>query len=179
MGLLKPFEGEYFLDDLVINNANWDKYNLDIRNKVSHVPQEVYLINDTIKKNIVMNESLDKNDIMQLKKISRVCKIASIDEFIQTLPGKYDYCITDNGSNLSGGQKQRIGIARAIYNEPEILFLDESTSALDNITEINLIKNLKTLKGIMTIIFVSHRKRPLDFCEKIVEMKDNTIYKST
>ena len=59
---------------------------------------------------------------------------------------------------MSGGQKQRIGIARAIYNDPEILFLDESTSALDNITEINLIKNLKTLKGIMTIIFVSHRK---------------------
>lgn len=176
MGLLKPCEGEYFIDGLMINKKNWDTYKNNIRKKVSHVPQEVFLLNETVIKNIIMNDSYDESNSIQKQKVIKAAKIACIDKFINTLPDKYNHLITDNGSNLSGGQKQRIGIARALYNEPEILFLDESTSALDNITELDLITNLTKLKGIITIVFISHRKKPLDFCEKIIHMKDNTIF---
>lgn len=176
MGLLRPSEGEYYIDDLKINNKNWDDYKTNIRKKVSHVPQEVFLLNETIIKNIIMNDTYEENNLIQKQKVIKAANIACIDKFIQTLPGKYNHLITDNGSNLSGGQKQRIGIARALYNQPEILFLDESTSALDNITELELITNLTKLKGTITIVFVSHRNKPLDFCEKIIHMKDNTIF---
>lgn len=176
MGLLRPCEGEYLIDDLKINYKNWDVYKTNIRKKVSHVPQEVFLLNETIIKNIIMNDYYDENNLIQKQKVIKAANIACIDKFIETLPGKYNHVITDNGSNLSGGQKQRIGIARALYNQPEILFLDESTSALDNITELELITNLTKLKGIITIVFVSHRNKPLDFCERIIHMRNNTIF---
>ena len=128
MGLLIPMEGNLEIDGNKItdqNKKNW-------QNKISHVPQETFLFDNTIKNNIIFNFENDKFDI---SKVIEAAKLAEIHDFIETLPDKYETIIGENGILLSSGQRQRIGIARALFKNREILTLDEATSALDISTE--------------------------------------------
>ena len=164
MGLVSPHSGKILSDGIDISE------NLPIwQNKISFVPQDVFLINDTIKKNIafgVPSEEID-ND-----KIDYVIEKVFLKDFVNELPEKSDTIVGEKGSNISGGQKQRLGIARALYRNPEILILDRSTSSLDKSTEEKFIDDLFKIKENLTIIFISHNKEILKNFDKLIEIKN-------
>ena len=134
MGLLKPSGGEIYIDKKLINNKYQDYYSNLLQRCISHVPQEVFLRNESILSNIV-NSQYSKKDLNLALKVSKVKDFVSkLDDGLETIVG-------ERGVKLSGGQKQRIGIARALVRNKQILVLDESTSALDEITEKMILSN--------------------------------------
>ena len=123
------------------------------------------------------NENLHKyKDLKNLKNFLKKKIVKRKDDFIKSLPDGVHTLIGENGARLSGGQKQRIGIARALYNNPEILVFDESTSSLDSNTEKNFIEVVKNLQKEKTIIIISHRSSSVKYCNKIVKIKNGKIY---
>ena len=172
MGLLQPSGGKFFIDSNEINSKNWNQYKESIRSISGHVPQEVFLFNESVLSNIC---KFDNQKTFSLLNAIQSSKLANINNFIESLPDGYNHILRDNGSNLSGGQKQRIGIARALYSNPKILYLDESTSGLDSKSEFIFVQNLNALKGKMTIIFISHRIQSLTNCDRIFEINNGTI----
>ena len=169
MGLIKPTKGDLYIDKTKVDSNNIFSW----QQKLSHVPQDILLIDDTIKKNIAFG--IEDHEIDD-KKISYALKISSLDKVIKTFKMGLETKVGERGSLLSGGQKQRIGIARAIYQSKEILFLDESTSALDKKTEGEILKNLTNIKNKeTTIIMITHRPRDEIKYNKIIEVKGNTL----
>jgi ABC-type bacteriocin/lantibiotic exporter with double-glycine peptidase domain len=130
-------------------------------------------MSDSIKKNIGFG--IDPKDIDD-EKINYCIKKVQLDELINSLSGGINHKLLENGKNLSGGQKQRIGIARALYYEPDIIVFDESTSSLDLINEEKILRLIKEISANKTIIFVSHRKEVLDFCDMIYRIENKKIY---
>jgi ABC-type multidrug transport system fused ATPase/permease subunit len=146
--------------------SNW------IRN-IGYVPQRIFLIDDTIRNNIALG--IHENDIDDLK-IQHAIKASQLNNFINSLPNGINTYVGDKGIQISGGQNQRIAIARAIYNNPQILILDEATSSLDNLTEKEFIKSIEFFKNKKTIIIISHRSSSLVNCDKIFEMKEGKLF---
>ena len=163
MGLIEPTSGDILLDDqdsIFNNKTNW-------RNIVSYVPQQIYLLDDTIEKNIAFGEKTKNIDHERLK---QVIKLSKLDNFLRENDlNKYN--LGEKGMKISGGQIQRIGVARALYRNPKVLLLDESTNGLDYETEKNFLNDLKELKKEITIIFVSHREHIKDHADEFVEIK--------
>ncbi len=163
-GLIKPDKGNIKCDGLDIHDdiKSWQSI-------IGYVPQSVYLIDDTIEKNITLNFSgmqINKTKIDEcLKKLNLYNWIKSHEEGINLNVG-------EEGTKVSGGQKQRIGIASALYKEPKILILDESTNSLDIKTEKEIMNSLNQLAGNMTIIVVSHKQSVLDQCDKVFTIKN-------
>ncbi len=167
MGLSSAQLGEILVDDKKIENVkkNWQK-------SIGCVPQDVFIINDTLKKNIafgVPENKIDEN------KLDNAIKNSQLSEFKKSLKFGYNTLLGDSGSRLSGGQKQRLGIARALYNDPQVLIFDESTSALDPLTEKIIIEEIFLNNKDKTIIFVSHNKNNLKFCDNVYEIADRSI----
>ena len=161
-GLLKPSDGKIYIDDIDLEDINqrW-KY------LIGYVHQDTFILNDTIKNNIAFGK-YDKNDYD--KKILDALKKAQIDKFVSSLEKGINTKMSDNGKNLSGGQRQRLGIARAIYNNPQLIILDEATSSLDIETEDNFIDEIFSNSREKTIIFISHKKRSLNKCDRIFDL---------
>ena len=162
LGLLKPTEGNLLVDGLKIeekNAVNW-------RKNIGYVPQDIYLIDDTIESNIAFG--VNKNEIDK-GIIESVSKIANIHDFIKNdLENGYQTVVGERGVRLSGGQKQRIGIARALYFSPSLLVLDEATSALDNVTENLVMESIEKLNKKITIITIAHRLSTIQKCNQIL-----------
>ncbi len=159
IGLLQPSEGKIEIDKLDINSNLTEWYK-----KIGYVPQSVYLIDDTIKKNIAFGlreEDIDDNLIKQ------AVEKASLSEFLNELANGLETIVGEKGIMLSGGQQQRIGIARALYRDPEILILDEATSSLDQATEKKIMKSVQFLKRKKTLIIITHRLSTVENCDKI------------
>ena len=110
--------------------------------------------------------------------ISRVCRMCELEEYINSLPLKYNTRIEENGKNLSGGQKQRLAIARALLRNPRILIMDEATSNLDAITETALDKTISEFSKDVTTIFIAHRLSTIKNCDKIYVLEDGKIIES-
>ncbi len=170
IGLHKPEIGSILVDDVNIksNEIAW-------RKKIGYVSQSIFLIDDSLKKNIAFGIA-DKNiDDCQLNK---VIEAANLSEFVNQLPDNINTYVGERGVRLSGGQRQRIGIARALYNNPDILILDEATSALDIHTESEIMQTIRQLKGNKTIIIVAHRLSTVSNADKVFLMKNGEIVKS-
>ena len=173
MSLLEPTKGEILIDEHKLFNKN-NKQNLNKwRSLIALVPQEIFLLDDTIINNIIFSGSKKNIDFKKLKK---ACKIADIDEFINLLPLKLNTFVGERGVKLSGGQKQRIGIARAIYRNSEILFLDEATSALDKETEKKILDAILLETKLKTIFMITHRLSTLRYCNKLIEIKNKKVF---
>ena len=138
------------------------------------IQQKIYLIYDNIRKNIAFGISDEK---INEHKIVNSLKIAQMYDFVMNLPNNTDTIVGENGAQLSGGQIQRLGIARAVYNDPDILIFDEPTSSLDQETEKNFIEEIKKFKSNKTIIIISHREEPLNFCDEIYKLENNKFIK--
>jgi ABC-type bacteriocin/lantibiotic exporter with double-glycine peptidase domain len=160
LGLIDNYEGEILCDKINIkkNIISWQK-------NISLVPQKINLSDDSIKKNIGF---VDGNKIIK-KKLYKAIKISNLDNFVENLKDKINTKVGFEGSIISGGQLQRIGIARALYSQPKILFLDEPTSSLDKKIENQILEKLFKIKN-LTIVVISHNKEVLSKCDKIIKL---------
>ncbi|PCJ58018.1 MAG: hypothetical protein COA79_14700 [Planctomycetota bacterium] len=162
----EPTEGT-----ITINDHNIDDFTItSIRNKMALVFQETFLFSTTIFENI----SFGKPTASVLE-IENAAKLACIHEFIISLPKGYQTKVGEKGVSLSGGQKQRLGIARALILQPQILLMDDCTSALDAETEINIIRNISINRKNTTTVFTSQRLNSLVHCEYLYVMKSGEI----
>ena len=164
LGLLKPEAGKILADgvDVMEHYRGW------LAN-VGYIPQMIFMLDDTIRNNIAFGVSKDK---MDEKRIWEVLKEAQLDEFVKSLPEGLDTGIGERGIRLSGGQRQRIGIARALYNDPEVLVLDEATSALDNDTEAAIMEAINRLHGKKTLVIIAHRLQTIEKCDLVYRVEN-------
>lgn len=166
LGLLKPTSGYISLDGRDIDElgGEWNRI-------IGYVPQTMYMIDDTIRRNIAFGEEIIDDD-----KVWEVLKVAQMDEFVRKLPKGLDTKVGEFGVRFSGGQRQRFSIARALYRNPEILVLDEATAALDNETEQEVMKAIEDLQGYITLVIVAHRLSTVRNCDVIYEVKDKAVH---
>ena len=161
LGLLQPNSGHMIIDDKMINHKNIRSW----QRTIGYVPQQIYISDDTIVANIAFGHN---PELIDLEKVKNSAVISNLHEFIiEELPNGYDTTVGEQGVRLSGGQRQRIGIARALYNDPEVLVFDEATSALDNITEKEVIEAIRNLGNKKTIIMIAHRLSTVRHCDNI------------
>ena len=165
LGLLKPTEGNVSYHSKIIdNNTN--------RPNIGYVPQSIFLKDDTIKNNIALG--LDEKNINE-EKVKEVIKLSQLNDFICSLDKGIETVVGERGSQLSGGQIQRIGLARALYNEPEVLILDEATNALDIKTE-KIIDLLLPMRNKKTVIMITHRTWDMETFDHIIEVKNGKLF---
>lgn len=169
LGLLEPTEGSIKLDGQTLNAdilRSWQK-------SLGYVPQDIHLNDATIEENIALG--IVKSDINQ-KQLKKAAEMAQINSFIeQELPEQYQTVVGERGIRLSGGQRQRIGIARALYNDPDLLVLDEATSALDTITEQSMMDSINAIARHKTIIIITHRLSTVKSCDQIMILQNGRI----
>jgi len=164
---LQPTKGEILVDGKKIKNnlKGWQKM-------IGYVPQDVYIMDDTIKKNIAFalpEEQINKEQVISSIKKSR------LEDFISNLEDGMNTNIGEFGDKISGGQRQRIAIARALYRDPKVLIFDEFTNSLDLETEKNILKEVLNLKGKKTIIMIAHRLTTLENCDLIYKIEEGKI----
>jgi len=167
LGLLNPQEGQIYVDDNKLHEVvdSW-------QGKIGYIPQEIYLLDDSIKNNIAFG--IPKENINE-ELINNVLKVAQLEKLVHSLPDKLETIIGNKGIKLSGGEKQRIAIARAVYNNPEILILDEATSALDIDNENKILAEINQNLSDKTTIIISHRNNTVKNCDIIYVMEDGKI----
>uniref|UniRef100_UPI002614F110 ABC transporter ATP-binding protein n=1 Tax=uncultured Clostridium sp. TaxID=59620 RepID=UPI002614F110 len=159
-------EGKINLDNKNIKEVN----TTSLRNSQTLVSQETYLFNETILDNIkIVNINATKEEVI------KAAKMASIHDFIKTLPKGYDTKVGELGGNLSSGEKQRIGLARAFLSNGDILILDEPTSNLDTLNEGEILKSIKENCDDKTIVLISHRKSTTAVCNKTYKLEKSKI----
>lgn len=168
LGLLKPQSGSVTVDgvDIYSIKRQWAEV-------IGYVPQSVFLLDDTVRNNILFGLPLEDDD----EKIWEALQQAQLKDFILSLPDGLDTVVGERGVKFSGGQRQRIAIARALYNNPEILVLDEATASLDNETESALMESIDELQGKITMIIVAHRLSTISKCDIVYEIKDGVAIK--
>ncbi len=167
LGLLSPTKGMILVDDQNIQNnlREWQK-------NIGYVPQNIFLTDDSIKKNVafgIPENEIDNNALWSALKSSQ------LNDYVLNLPDGVNTFVGERGVRLSGGQRQRIGIARALYHNPNVLVFDEATSALDSKTELDFMQAVDQLKGIKTLIIIAHRISTLSNCDKIISIKDEAV----
>lgn len=159
LGLFNPLEGDVMADGISINRSNikeWQKM-------IGYVPQDIFLTDDTVAANIAFGVSDEERNI---DLIINAARIANIHDFIiNELSEGYDTIVGERGIRISGGQRQRIGIARALYNDPELVVLDEATSNLDQTTEASVYKAIKQTVAKKTVIMIAHRLQRVKSCD--------------
>ncbi|MDB9976125.1 ABC transporter ATP-binding protein/permease [Candidatus Thioglobus sp.] len=170
LGLLNPQEGIIKLNDSLLKNS------LNVwRSQLAYLPQQVFLLDNTLSQNIALGIDPDKINYDRL--LSAINK-AKLSGLVDELKDGVDTLIGERGMRLSGGQRQRIALARAFYHERDILVMDESTSALDSETEEEIVEEIKRLKGEKTLLVIAHRLTTLKHCDKIYELGNGKIIKS-
>jgi ATP-binding cassette, subfamily B, bacterial PglK len=170
MGLLTPCNGEMRVDSTVLTVENISQW----RKSIAHVPQNIYLLDASIRENIAFG--IAPNEIDD-SRIHYCLRVAQLEDTVASMPSGLDTVIGERGVLLSGGQRQRIGIARALYRQAEILILDEATSALDNETEKRIISSLDELGADVTVLMVAHRISTLSQCDRIIRVEKGQIIK--
>lgn len=167
LGLLRPEAGGVYAD---ATNTK-DKYRSWLMN-VGYIPQMIYMIDGTIRQNVAFGVSDDNIDE---ERVWECLEEAQLSDYIKSLPEGLDTQIGERGVRISGGQRQRIGIARALYNDPEVLILDEATSALDNDTEAAIMESVNALHGKKTLIIIAHRLQTIEKCDMVYRVENGKI----
>ena len=169
LGLLKLQTGKIMADgvDVQTNYEGWLK-------NIGYIPQTIFMIDSTIRRNVafgIADEDIDDD------RVWKALKEAQLDEFVRSLPDGLDTGIGERGIRLSGGQRQRIGIARALFEDPEVLVLDEATSALDNDTEAAIMESINRLHGKKTLVIIAHRLQTIEKCDMVFRVENGKIKK--
>ena len=167
LGLLQIQSGEILADGVEVRE-HYQSFLKDI----GYIPQTIFMIDSTIRKNVafgVADEDIDD------AKVWRALQEAQLDEFVRGLPDGLDTSIGERGIRISGGQRQRIGIARALFEDPEVLVLDEATSALDNETEAAIMESINMLHGKKTLIIIAHRLQTIEKCDMVYRVEKGQV----
>ncbi|WP_286133495.1 MULTISPECIES: ABC transporter ATP-binding protein [unclassified Bacillus (in: firmicutes)] len=167
LGLFRPEKGSVSVDGIEIHQlgSKWQK-------NIGYIPQSIFLSDDTVRGNIAFGIPSDQIDE---KAVWKALEQAQLKEFVESLPDKLETAVGERGVRLSGGQRQRIGIARALYHNPEIIFMDEATSALDNETEKEIISAIDKLKGEKTLIIIAHRLTTIENCDIVFKINKGKL----
>ena len=171
LGIMQLKEGKILCDGKDIDH-HIDEWS----NMLGYIPQFIFLSDDTIRNNVAFGLNVD--DSVD-EKVWEALEQAQLKEFVKGLPEGLDTRIGERGARLSGGQRQRIGIARALYNNPDILVLDEATSALDNETEKAVMESIEHLLGHKTMIIIAHRITTVRNCDAIYRVDEGNISQVT
>jgi len=167
LGVMEPTSGTICVDDKDINKNLYGWHQ-----NIGYIPQSIYLMDASIQENIAFG--IDESNIDEVK-LEKAVREAQLWDFIDELPEGLNTIVGESGVRLSGGQRQRIGIARALYNDPEVLVLDEATSALDNETETAVMEAIDSLSGTKTLIIIAHRLSTIRNCDVVYEVKDGKV----
>ena len=160
LGLYEPSDGEIVIDGKPLPKPvppHW-------QTRIGYVPQEIFLIDDNLVRNIALGVPDQEVDSERLKK---AIASAQLEEVVAKMPTGLETQVGERGVMLSGGQRQRVGLARALYFDPEMLVLDEGTSALDNETEAKFMRAVESLQGEITVISIAHRLTTVRNCDAI------------
>ena len=164
IGIYRPLKGRMYIDDVLLDDKNIRSW----RSRIGYIPQSIYLFDGTVAENISFGSDYDENKLIEVVKKARIWDFLNTKDGIHTLVG-------EGGIQLSGGQKQRIGIARALYNDPEILVLDEATSSLDDNTEAQIMDEIYDVSSTKTLIIIAHRLSTIERCERQIRIEDGVI----
>ena len=164
LGLLRLQSGEILADGVEVR----EHYESWLKN-IGYIPQTIFMIDSTIRKNVAFGCAEDEIDD---RKVWQALQEAQLDEYVRGLPEGLDTGIGERGIRISGGQRQRIGIARALYEDPEVLVLDEATSALDNETEAAIMDSINRLHGRKTLIIIAHRLQTIEKCDIVYRVEN-------
>ncbi|WP_176461804.1 ABC transporter ATP-binding protein [Anaeromicrobium sediminis] len=165
-GLYEPTIGEIYLGDKEVKTIHKE----DLRSHVGLAPQKAFLFSGSIEENLYLsNENASSDDL------EKAAIISDAIEFINQKPDKFNYFIEEEGNNLSGGQKQRLNIARAVVKNPSILILDDSTSAVDAQTEVNIHSNIKKYMNSTTNLIITQKISSILDADKIIVLNKGKI----
>ena len=159
-------DGKILIDGININELDRES----IRDNITIISQNPYIFNLSIRDNLkIVKEDLTEEEMID------ACKKACLDDFINSLPNKYDTIVGEGGINLSGGERQRLAIARALIQKKEIILFDEATSALDNVTQLKIKKAIENMQNDFTILIIAHRLSTIINCDRILFLEDGKI----
>lgn len=164
IGIHKPVSGKVYIDDTALTSDNIRSW----RKKIGYIPQSIYLFDGTVGENVSFGSEPDE------EKIKLALQKANIWDFLAQKDG-LNTMVGDGGIQLSGGQQQRIGIARALYDDPEVLVLDEATSALDNETEQKIMDEIYSVSANKTLIVIAHRISTVERCDRKIRIGNGSI----
>lgn len=167
LGLLSPSSGS-----ILINENPLSSLQQELRNRAAYLPQDTFLIDGSLRQNIALgvDDILIDDNILE-----EAVRKAQLEDFVSIQPDGLDVLVGEGGIKISGGQRQRIALARAFYHGREVLVMDEATSALDVETELEIIKEIKNLKGKVTIVLIAHRLSTLRDCDVIYEIENGIM----
>jgi ABC-type multidrug transport system fused ATPase/permease subunit len=166
LGLYLPTAGHILIDGQLLTLALVPSWLASI----GYVPQDIFLIDDTIARNVAFGLPDEKIDSARLRE---ACAMAQILDFIEAeLRDGFETKVGERGIRLSGGQRQRLGLARALYHRPSLLILDEATSALDVATEAKLLQALRGLSGKLTMVVAAHRLSAVANCDQLIDLSN-------
>jgi ABC-type multidrug transport system fused ATPase/permease subunit len=165
LGLHQPTSGRILIDGVPLGAENMRAW----RRGIGYVPQDIFLLDDTITANIAFGIPPEKVNLLRVREAAAAAHLSGFIE--RELPKGFDTVVGERGVRLSGGQRQRIGLARALYHQPELLILDEATSALDNATEAEVMKAINSLHGSVTMLIIAHRLSTIEGCEEKLELE--------
>ncbi len=165
-GLLRPQQGEVWLDDLPLAQVDLHRW----RKMIGYIPQETLLLHDTVLNNVTLGDPMIREE-----SVVNALRSAGAWDFVSTLPLGIHSVVGERGGKLSGGQRQRIAIARALVHEPALLILDEATSALDPENEAAICATLSQLRGKHTILAISHQPALKTIADRVYRIQDGRV----
>jgi ABC-type bacteriocin/lantibiotic exporter with double-glycine peptidase domain len=167
LGILEPDRGTVFVDGIPLNDRRdeWQR-------SIGYVPQDVYLVDDTLRANVALGWYSDDVDE---ERVLEAIRLAELSDVVDGLPDGLETRVGERGVRLSGGQRQRVGLARALYTQPSVLVLDEATSNLDQVTERQIVDTLTELRGGLTMIVVTHRIATVRNCDRILHIEEGSM----
>jgi len=169
VGLIRPNSGEVWMDDVPLGDVDFHAW----REKIGYVPQETILFHDTLLANVTLDQPG-----FTVSDAETALKAAGAWGFISGMPEGLYTTAGERGGKLSGGQRQRIAIARALIRGPELLILDEPTTALDPSTEAEICETLRKLSGSVTIFAISHQRAIMESADVVYRIEDGTVMES-